>query len=281
MSIIQIAEQDNVLVVDSRLIASDLGIQHDNFRELIETHKLKIEARFGICRFQTDKSLTEGVAGRSQKFYWLTELQATAMLTLVSNTDRAVDLKFDLVAKFDAAKKRLKVVLKKQVVDAKLSVFDLDILQIKALEFCQWLEPVDRVPVLEGYVPEEFWRISDEEGWFFSFLEECQKERYMLQTLPMVATMYKTAISSEKGHQLYLHDLKQIPARLVKSTEKNIDRLVEIHQENTFKAIENSRKFSANSQAIERANQIDAEIEGERQRLEGSNQPILGEDEEV
>lgn len=39
---------------------------------------------------------------------WLTENQAEAMLTLVRNTEQAVDLKFELVKAFQEAKRRLK-----------------------------------------------------------------------------------------------------------------------------------------------------------------------------
>jgi phage regulator Rha-like protein len=46
---------DGVLVVDSRLIAKELGIQHESFIETVEKYKKQSEQAFGVLRFETGK----------------------------------------------------------------------------------------------------------------------------------------------------------------------------------------------------------------------------------
>jgi hypothetical protein len=46
-------------------------------------------------------------SGQNENFAWLNEGQITALLTLCRNTERVVDLKFDLVEKFQEQKKQL------------------------------------------------------------------------------------------------------------------------------------------------------------------------------
>ncbi len=122
--------QGNTLVVDSRLIALDLGIEHKSLRKLIEEHKIKLESKFGVCRFEIAKPLVAKVSGaksrggRPEKIYWLTETQSTAILTLVSNTDQAVDLKFDLLEKFELAKNLLKQIA--QPILEPIDIYNLD-----------------------------------------------------------------------------------------------------------------------------------------------------------
>ena len=90
---------DLTLVVDSRIIAEQLGIEHRSFIKLIRKHQIKIETKFGGVGFE--------IAPDSAVFAWLNENQITALLTLCRNTDRVVDLKFDLVEKFREQKKQL------------------------------------------------------------------------------------------------------------------------------------------------------------------------------
>jgi phage regulator Rha-like protein len=53
MTIPIIKSDDNTLVVDSRLIAQELGIKHDNFMQTIEKHQIDIESNFGSILFET------------------------------------------------------------------------------------------------------------------------------------------------------------------------------------------------------------------------------------
>jgi phage regulator Rha-like protein len=95
-------EYDGQLVVDSRLIAEELGIEHENFMATIYSYQVQAEEAFGFFRFQTGK--IEG-RGRPQKYVLITEDQATFLMTLSRNTSEVVQCKIKLVKAFSAAKK--------------------------------------------------------------------------------------------------------------------------------------------------------------------------------
>ena len=95
---------DNLLVVDSRLIAQELGIGHENFIETVRKYQKQAEQAFGILRFETGE-----IKGRGQpeKYCLLTEEQATFYMTLSRNTPEVVELKIKLVKAFSEAKRLL------------------------------------------------------------------------------------------------------------------------------------------------------------------------------
>jgi phage regulator Rha-like protein len=107
MTEITIVQIENQLVVDSRIVAEQLSIEHESFIRLIKKHKAKLEDKFGVFRFEVGKPLEGSQRGRPNTFAWLNEGQTTALLTLSRNTDLVVDLKFNLVEKFQAQKKQL------------------------------------------------------------------------------------------------------------------------------------------------------------------------------
>lgn len=97
--------QDEQLVVDSRLIALDLGIEHNSFVKTIESQRSVIETEFGVLLEDTDSS---GRPGRPEKFFWLNEDQATFLMTLSRNTPEVIRCKVSLVKSFAKAKELLK-----------------------------------------------------------------------------------------------------------------------------------------------------------------------------
>lgn len=99
MSQITIVEIQGELVVDSRIIAEQLGIKHKTFLENIRTHKATIEANFGILPFET--------APDSAVFAYLTEDQSTFVMTLSRNTPQVIKCKVGLVKAFSEQKKQL------------------------------------------------------------------------------------------------------------------------------------------------------------------------------
>jgi phage regulator Rha-like protein len=101
MSDLEISQKGDVLVVDSRLLAVRLGIEHDNFLQTVQNYETLIEQAFGILLFETGK--IEG-RGRPQKYALLTEDQATFVMTLSRNTPEVVQCKIDLVLAFSKAK---------------------------------------------------------------------------------------------------------------------------------------------------------------------------------
>jgi phage regulator Rha-like protein len=98
---------DGVLVVDSRLIAQELGIEHENFIDTISKYRTEAEQAFGVLRFETGKPSSGSLGGRPEKFVLLTEEQATFFMTLSRNTPEVVVLKVRLVKAFFDAKQKL------------------------------------------------------------------------------------------------------------------------------------------------------------------------------
>lgn len=97
------------MTVDSVTVAERCGVQHKNALELLKTHGVKLESRFGPIAFETRKGepLPHGGFAKGTRIAHLTEDQATAFITLFQNTEKVVDFKFTLVAAFAAAKRRI------------------------------------------------------------------------------------------------------------------------------------------------------------------------------
>jgi len=85
--------------VDSRLIASQLGVEHESTRKIIEQYQSDFE-EFGVFRFEIGKPPTGSVGGRPEKFYLLNEDQSYLLLTYSQNTEQARELKKRLVRAF-------------------------------------------------------------------------------------------------------------------------------------------------------------------------------------
>lgn len=105
-AIVTVEVRNEILVVDSRLVAENLGIRHKSFVETIENYETQIEQAFGVIRFETENT-TFG-RGRPQRFAWLTEEQATFLMTLSRNTEQVVNCKANLVKAFVEARNALK-----------------------------------------------------------------------------------------------------------------------------------------------------------------------------
>lgn len=103
-NLIKVENQHGTLVVDSRLIAQRLDIEHESFMKTIRKFQSKIEQRFGAIRFEIGLRLGGNGGGKPPVFALLTEPQATALMTFSRNTDEVVECKLDLVDAFDKAK---------------------------------------------------------------------------------------------------------------------------------------------------------------------------------
>ena len=104
MNDLTVTQHNDVLVVDSRLIALELGVEHQSLMKTINDHQFHVEQGFGILRFETAK--LEG-RGRPNRFAYLTEDQATFVMTLSRNSEKVVQCKLKLVKAFSAAKQAL------------------------------------------------------------------------------------------------------------------------------------------------------------------------------
>lgn len=100
---LKIVDQNGTLLVDSRLVAERLGVEHDNFYQLTTKYKTVMEEAFGPLLFET--GVRSRGTGNAPKFVYLTEDQATFLMTLSRNTPEVVQCKIDLVKAFSAAKK--------------------------------------------------------------------------------------------------------------------------------------------------------------------------------
>lgn len=132
MSNLSVIERDSVLVVDSRLIAQDLGIAHKNLLETLDNYLSRIEAAFGVVRFETEKPLKGSKGGRPERVAYLTEEQATLLMTFSRNTTRVVECKVALVQAFSQAKQVLKEVIPAQSQEIERLKLELQVAQAQA-----------------------------------------------------------------------------------------------------------------------------------------------------
>jgi hypothetical protein len=91
-------------VVDSRLVALELNIEHVSFMKTVYDNQEEIEEAFGPIIFDTESPTGRG---RPQKFAYLNEGQATVLMTFSQNTTQVKQLKIKLVKAFQQAKELL------------------------------------------------------------------------------------------------------------------------------------------------------------------------------
>ncbi|MGL6342313.1 MAG: Rha family transcriptional regulator [Waterburya sp.] len=127
--------EDGYLVVDSRLIAQELGIEHESFMKTVDRYKNQAEQAFGFLRFEVGE-----IQGRGQpeKFVYLTEDQATFLMTLSRNTPEVVRCKILLVTQFSKAKKLLEEQGYKQVPHTSIYVKRLEDVRDHIIEDHLW-----------------------------------------------------------------------------------------------------------------------------------------------
>ncbi|MBI6764482.1 Rha family transcriptional regulator [Pseudomonas syringae] len=104
MSTIALAQFKGEPRVDSRLLAEQLGNQHQNSIALIKRYTNKFN-EFGLLAFQTEAVKTPEQKGTKHlKYALLNEDQAFFLLSLSRNTDRVVELKASLIIAFREAR---------------------------------------------------------------------------------------------------------------------------------------------------------------------------------
>lgn len=95
--IVTIIDRNGVLVVDSRLVAEKLGIQHKNFIETIEKNRITVEEYFGAISFEAREFKTRQGNTSSERIFWLSEDQATFLMTLSRNTPEVIKVRHSLL----------------------------------------------------------------------------------------------------------------------------------------------------------------------------------------
>lgn len=119
MSNLSVIERDGVLVVNSRLIAQSLGIEHRSFIKTVDRYQEQItsitdEPKDQVLRLQIAKPLDNSKGGRPERFVYLTKIQASFVMTLSRNTAQVVICKRQLLAAFEKAKEIIKQVIPAQ-----------------------------------------------------------------------------------------------------------------------------------------------------------------------
>ena len=104
--LLPIQSVNNVDVVDSRLIAIELGIQHESFLKTIRKYQTRLEKR-GHLRFEIETVQNSVGAKNEVIYYWLNERQCIFLTTLSRNTEQVVELKDKIEESFYQAKKHL------------------------------------------------------------------------------------------------------------------------------------------------------------------------------
>lgn len=105
MAILDITTQNDTLVVDSRLIAEELEIEHRALMQTIRKYLDRLERKTPVT-FQMDVVKRPQGGTYEVTYCFLNEAQATLLMTFSRNSDRVLDCKENLVEAFTAAKNR-------------------------------------------------------------------------------------------------------------------------------------------------------------------------------
>jgi phage regulator Rha-like protein len=110
---IEIIEDSNARVVDSRLVAEGLNIEHESLVRAIARYKAELED-FGHLRELVGKTSfirKDGSKGAAQfKYYWLNEEQFYLIAALSKNSEEVIKFKLQLIKAFQQVRQELKAV---------------------------------------------------------------------------------------------------------------------------------------------------------------------------
>ena len=99
-----VENKNGVLVIDSRLIAEELGIENRSLIQTLDSYLNEMQEEFGAVTFEM---LSTTAKGSKQRVAFLNEEQATFLMTLSRNTKPVVNAKIKLVKAFTKAKTAL------------------------------------------------------------------------------------------------------------------------------------------------------------------------------
>jgi hypothetical protein len=153
MNIIAVNAVEGELLVDSRLIARRLGIQHETLMRTIERYQDRIEDRFGAIRFEVGSRLDGNLGGKQPVYALLNEPQATVLMSFSRNTDEVLECKMDLVEAFEKAKQLLVSSRQPQLPRfyQRLVLFNQRTGKIPTGYFCVFSETLELVGQLEAH----------------------------------------------------------------------------------------------------------------------------------
>ena len=119
---LEITKHGEILVVDSRLIALELGIKHKNFLATLDKYLGEVEADWGQVAFETETVKNSVGASNTAKYALLTEPQATLLMTYSRNTEHVRNCKRKLVKAFEKAKSAYSNSQEKRIIELEKSV---------------------------------------------------------------------------------------------------------------------------------------------------------------
>lgn len=112
---LEIVDLDGEFVVDSRLVAKRLDIDHESFMRTVKKHQTLVESKFGRIRFKfIDVPMPKGGIRQEVSHALLNENQSTVLMTFSRNTPIVIQCKIDLVDAFSKAKQVIKSFVKPQ-----------------------------------------------------------------------------------------------------------------------------------------------------------------------
>ena len=103
MSNLAVSERNGILVVDSRLVAQELGIEHPTLLKTIDKYSTRLEAKSPL-RFEVDVVKRPQGGGSHTRYAWLDERQATLLMTYSRNIEQVLNCKDALVDAFIEAR---------------------------------------------------------------------------------------------------------------------------------------------------------------------------------
>ncbi len=108
LAAVDLVDREGIPTCPSTAIAEHCGIQHKNVLELIDKQLSSIEGAFGPLAFETRKGspLEHGGFAKPTRIAYLTEQQATFIITMFRNTDVVVRFKLALTQAFFALRDR-------------------------------------------------------------------------------------------------------------------------------------------------------------------------------
>jgi phage regulator Rha-like protein len=110
---IQIVTVNESLVVDSRLIAQELGIEHASLLKTIKKYLDRLGRKEPV-KFEIDVVKRPQGGTYEISYCYLNEYQATLLMTFSRNTEQVLDCKEKLVEGFEKAKQLIKEVIPAQ-----------------------------------------------------------------------------------------------------------------------------------------------------------------------
>ena len=142
---IEIVSQNDCLVVDSRLIADELGIEHATLLKTIKKHLDRLERKEPV-RFEIDVVKRPQGGTYEVSYCYLNEYQATLLMTFSRNTEQVLDCKEKLVDGFEKAKQIIKEVIPAQ--SERIRELELELELTKAKTY--YMDRRDAIRLIHG-----------------------------------------------------------------------------------------------------------------------------------